>query len=208
MEVLSHRGYWKTELEKNSLISFNRSFEQGFGLETDLRDFQHEIVISHNIPEPNCMLFKSFLDLYLGYKKDLPLALNIKADGLHDQVLKLINEFSISNYFLFDMSIPDTLGYISRKMPFFTRQSEYEREPAFLDKCEGIWLDAFESTWFTGREIKEHLNNNKKVAVVSSELHKRDHEELWEMLRKDRLHEDQRLYLCTDLPGMAKEYFK
>lgn len=40
MQVLSHRGYWKHPNEKNLPIAFKRSFERGFGTETDLRDLQ------------------------------------------------------------------------------------------------------------------------------------------------------------------------
>lgn len=38
MQILSHRGYWKNIEEKNSLRSFERSFMNLYGLETDLRD--------------------------------------------------------------------------------------------------------------------------------------------------------------------------
>lgn len=38
MQILSHRGYWKSMEEKNSIIAFDRSFFSLYGLETDLRD--------------------------------------------------------------------------------------------------------------------------------------------------------------------------
>ena len=46
MIILSHRGFWKTKDEKNTITSFKRSFDCGFGTETDLRDHDGEIVIS------------------------------------------------------------------------------------------------------------------------------------------------------------------
>ena len=50
MIVLSHRGYWKTAVEKNTPTAFKRSFELGFGTETDVRDRNGELVISHDMP--------------------------------------------------------------------------------------------------------------------------------------------------------------
>ena len=31
MEIISHRGLWKKDHEKNSVKAFQRSFEKGFG---------------------------------------------------------------------------------------------------------------------------------------------------------------------------------
>lgn len=38
MQIFSHRGYWKNKQEKNSIVAFDRSFLNSYGLETDLRD--------------------------------------------------------------------------------------------------------------------------------------------------------------------------
>ena len=48
--IIAHRGYWKNENEKNKKAAFERAFDCGFGVETDLRDIKGEIVISHNMP--------------------------------------------------------------------------------------------------------------------------------------------------------------
>lgn len=39
MIILSHRGLWNKSSEQNTLEAFNLSFENGFGVETDLRDY-------------------------------------------------------------------------------------------------------------------------------------------------------------------------
>lgn len=51
IKILAHRGFWKEETEKNTKIAFERAFNSGFGIETDLRDIKGEIVISHNMPQ-------------------------------------------------------------------------------------------------------------------------------------------------------------
>ena len=50
MRVVSHRGYWRDDAEKNSLPAFERSFALRFGIETDLRDAVGRLVVSHGIP--------------------------------------------------------------------------------------------------------------------------------------------------------------
>ena len=51
MQIISHRGFWKSKNEQNTIISFQRSFENGFGIETDIRDLNGKLVISHDIPQ-------------------------------------------------------------------------------------------------------------------------------------------------------------
>lgn len=208
MKIISHRGYWKSINEKNSKVAFERSFRLGFGTETDIRDFNGELVISHDIPDFNCMQLKSFLELYItNNNTNLILALNIKSDGLQAKILEQIKAFGIENYFVFDMSIPDTINYFNNNILFFSRQSEYEKNPFFYENCSGIWLDSFEGNWFNKDVVLDHLNENKKVVIVSSELHKRDHKELWAFIKINKFHIKENIILCTDIPEDAKKYF-
>jgi hypothetical protein len=207
MEIISHRGYWKSENEKNLPIAFCRSFEMGFGTETDLRDFSEVIVISHDIPNYHSLNFNAFLEIYKQKGEPTTLALNVKSDGLHKLIKSSLDQYNISNYFVFDMSVPDTIGYINEGLKFFTRQSEYEPSPSFYEKSEGVWLDSFHDIWYTEELILEHLNNNKKVAIVSPELHKRDYKEFWEVLKSSNIYKLTGVILCTDFPEVAREYF-
>ncbi|MDN2816508.1 hypothetical protein PAJ50_08790, partial [Campylobacter jejuni] len=84
---------------------------------------------------------------------NLPLAVNIKADGRQIPLKKLIQKYKITNYFVFDMSVPDALLYIDLNFNVFTRQSEYEKEPSFSDKACGIWMDEFYSHWIDKNTI-------------------------------------------------------
>ena len=208
MEIISHRGYWKLKDEKNSTKAFKRSFKMNFGTETDIRDFKGDLVISHDIANSSNMKLSSFFEFYLDCNKpNLTLALNIKADGLHNKLYEQIKKFGISNYFVFDMSVPDTLGYLNKQVPFFSRQSEYEKTPIFYENCSGIWLDCFERIWFSKEIVLGHLNNYKKVAIVSSELHKRSTKELWQFIKTNKLHNEENIILCTDIPEEAKHFF-
>ena len=117
-------------------------------------------------------------------------------------------EYAISNYFVFDMSIPDTIGYIKTGINFFTRQSEYENIPALYEESKGVWLDEFNSHWITSKIIIDHILNNKIVCIVSPELHKRRNVQEWvdyKIITNNPLSEN--LLLCTDNPEIAKKYF-
>ncbi len=208
IEIISHRGYWKNEGEKNTLIAFNRSFELGFGTETDIRDYNGELVISHDIAGANAVKLERFFGVYKSFDKKMPLALNIKADGLQVKLKEALEKFGIDNYFVFDMSIPETLSYIKRGFKVFTRQSEYEVKPALYDAAAGVWLDEFHGHWITESVLAEHSRNRKRICVVSPDLHKRDHQAEWNEYRELRRRPgDINMTLCTDFPEKAKEFF-
>jgi hypothetical protein len=209
MNIISHRGYWKTEDEKNQLNSFNRSFKLGFGVETDVRDYRGQLVISHDIPDASSISLDVFFELYSTNRNSaLTLALNIKSDGLQLKLKNKLIEFGIENYFVFDMSIPESLGYLKKNITIFSRHSEYEPIPSFFSECEGIWLDSFLSRWFDYNLIFDHVEKGKKVAIVSPELHKRNHLQFWEYLKINKLHLSENIMLCTDFPEDANNFFK
>jgi hypothetical protein len=204
MLFLSHRGLWKNKTEQNTLAAFNSAFENGFGCELDVRDRDGELVISHDVPQQSCLLLEEVFQNYQKLNCQQPIAINIKADGLQVLLKELILSYKITNYFTFDMSIPDTLGYQRNEIVFFSRQSEYEPEPIFYEKAGGIWLDAFNEDWWSREELIKHLENNKVIAVVSPELHRREHLKVWHILASIN---HNRLMLCTDFPEAAREFF-
>ena len=122
-------------------------------------------------------------------------------------IKKIHSEKNILQYFVFDMSVPDGLIYIQDNFRVFTRQSEYEIEPSFYDKAEGVWIDAFNQDWVTIDKMNSHLKRGKKICVVSPELHKRPHKPFWEVLSHVDQLECYDIMLCTDYPEDARKYF-
>lgn len=206
MIVISHRGYWLAPVEKNTRAAFARSFSQGFGTETDVRDHRGQLVIAHDVPRDDRDLVT--FDEFLRLAKDLnqPLAINIKSDGLATLVKQAMANHDITDWFVFDMSVPDMRHQLDAGNPTFARMSEVEQTPAWINRCAGIWLDGFEGTWFNSSLIENLLQQGKRVCVVSPELHHRPHLPLWEQLL-DVAHHHQ-LILCTDLPREAQSFFK
>lgn len=205
MIILSHRGYWHDSAEKNRPAAFHRSFDHGFGTETDIRDRGGDLVISHDTPAEDAITLAHMLDILDG--RDLPLALNVKADGLARALQAQMRARGLQRWFTFDMSVPEAVVQIRLGLPVFTRASEYERPPALYDQAIGVWLDAFVSDWFSEGDINAFLQDGKRVAIVSPELHRRDHLKLWRRLRGSIVTDNSALMLCTDLPEDALAFF-
>lgn len=207
LDIIAHRGYWNLENEKNTEKSFRSALELGFGIETDLRDYHGHIVISHDIPDEGCIKLCDFLSICKEYKNQT-LAFNIKSDGLQNLITKQLDESF--NFFVFDMSVPDTLGYIENDLPFFTRYSDIEPIPSLLEESQGVWFDCFRSNSFNQSMLKSLLSKNKKTILVSPELHGYDYLDYWAELfvfMQNNKNLIDYIGLCTDYPLRAKEYF-
>lgn len=203
MKILSHRGYWQAEAEKNAREAFAATLSAGFGTETDVRDAQGTLVVSHDPPAPAAMRWSELLDMFHGH--GLPLAVNVKADGLSAALAHAFDGRDI-DWFAFDMSGPETIRYMRAGLPYYTRHSDIEPTPILYEKAKGIWLDAFERDWFDADDIIAHLIEGKSVCVVSPELHGRDPDEVWQMLKLMGPHAS--LSLCTDRPADARRFFQ
>lgn len=206
MKFLCHRGYWTDPRDKNSWSALTQALKRGFGIETDIRDLDGRLVVSHDPPSSkNAIEVGDLLAFYANLPHSPMLALNIKSDGLQTELGRLLLEHDIQRYFVFDMSIPDTLGYRKKEMQFAVRLSEFETENALYQNAQWVWLDGFNREWFTVDKIKELLSDDKSVAIVSPELHGRQHRNFWHSIREFSGSEE--LYLCTDYLDEAMEFF-
>ena len=207
VEMIAHRGWWTLPGQRNTPEAFEAALRSGFGIETDIRDSRGTLVISHDMPRGGEQTFTEFLQQYNDCGSTATLALNIKADGLAAAVQSLLQQYDVTNYFCFDMSIPDSRGYMRLGMPVYARLSEIELDSPLVRQAPGVWLDAFERQWFGVDQIAQLLCEGKQVCVVSPELHGRGHQPLWDQLETwldeyaDHMPAGSgRLMLCTDLP--------
>ena len=201
MIVLAHRGWWREPAEKNSWAAFERAFDAGFGVETDVRDHDGQLVVAHDPPRGSDLIpFGDLLELYVSAGQPGALAINVKADGLQAPLKALMARAGIDRGFVFDMSVPDSLGYLAEGFEVFTRHSEFEPQPAFYAEASGVWIDCFRGDWITADVARAHLAAGKKVALVSPELHRRPHANAWrqwETLGSE-------VMICTDFPDAAR----
>ncbi|MDN5249321.1 phosphodiesterase [Bartonella sp. TP] len=205
MLIISHRGCWSNAAEQNTRLAFTRSFDLGFGVETDLREANGKLVIAHDFVKGNEMSFEELLKLLAG--RNLPLALNIKADGMHDLIKDLLLKYNHDNYFTFDMSIPDLVVQLCANLKVFSGLSDILNPAPLLASCSGVWLDCFKTIWYNTQLIEEIIDNGKKLCVVSAELHKRPLEHQWDLIKRCKYLNSDNLLLCTDWPEKAKVFF-
>jgi hypothetical protein len=204
---LSHRGCWIRGHNGNSKEALSLSFANGYGVEIDIRDFCGELVISHDMPTQSCVRLSEILSSAAGYVHETPvtLALNIKSNGLAQRVEEEVARYPNLDCFVFDMSVPDLRSYLRSGLKTFSRMSEVEQIPVWLESCDGVWLDSFEGEWYSNELIVNLISSGKRVCLVSPELHGRSHLALWSRLAK--IWNDTRLMLCTDIPDEAFSFF-
>jgi glycerophosphoryl diester phosphodiesterase len=208
MRILSHRGWWLRTAEHNTPAAFTRSFTAGYGTATDVRDRDGSLVISHDPARSGALPLAEFLEQHRAHDPSLPLALNIKADGLVPLLAAQLRAHALADYFCFGMSVPEMLRYAAAGMRFFTRQSELEPAPAFLDQAEGVWIDGLEREWIDHAVIAGHLHAGRRVCLVSPELHGRDPHGLWRLLETFPLSPSPSLLICTDLVDQTSTRLK
>lgn len=205
MKIIAHRGMWEKREEGNTLEGFKRAFENGYGIETDVRDYMGKLVVSHNVATERDFLFEDVLKLYSEMGCTSEIAINIKADGIQKILKDALEKYNTDNYFVFDMSIPEQVVYHREKFNAYTRMSEYETVPVLLDKSQGIWMDEWENSWINADVIRRYREKQKKISIISPEIHGRDYTFIWNELKQ--FVKDDGVMLCTDIPLQAKEFF-
>lgn len=232
INIIEHRTGWCEDIStfenktlQNTKQGFENSFSRGNGVETDIRDIKGELIISHDMPSGDEISFEDMLKLYNKHNCKGILALNVKCDGMQRKIKELLAKHAVENYFMFDMSIPDSLGYLAMGITSFVRDSEHEvnpklSTPIIYERSQGVWLDQFEKgnpTRVNSEMLKSYINDNKSISIVSPELHPwgRTQEELykkaWSVYKNAflQMNEDElsRISICTDFPAQATKFF-
>lgn len=207
MKIVAHRGTWTQKHEQNTIAALQASVESGYGIEFDVRDYAGDLVISHDPPANRGNTFKDLLDRIAekAHEKKVPLAINVKSDGLASEITSLLNGYPRLDGFVFDMAVPDMRQYLKIGMPTFARLSDAEPYISYGDKVQGVWLDALESEDMIKAQFQATMLLEKEICIVSSELHRRPHEALWAWLLPYA--SEPNLMICTDFPDMANRYF-
>ena len=208
MNILAHRGYWNRKVKRNSDQAIRLALDNGYGFESDIRDYCERLVISHNIADKTAFDAEVVFKWLHEFEDKYTFAINIKADGLKDVLTSFLLKYEITNYFLFDMSVPQMVEFMNMNLTFFTRQSEIELEPCLYDKASGVWIDGFWSTdWISDSLLSKHLENEKKICLVSPELHGRtDYKLFWKKIKDYQIDKGKEM-LFTDVPDEEKEFF-
>ena len=100
------------------------------------------------------------------------------------------------------MSLPEMIKYINLDLEFLNRISEYENQNTLQNYHK--WDMARVLLKMNGIRknfLKNLLNMNKNIFFVSSELHNRDYNKQWGLIKKT-LPSD-KVFLCTDCSRKA-----
>ena len=166
MQIIAHR--------KNTIAELSQTPPQ-FGIEVDIRSWEKGLTIHHD-PFAKGEDFKEWLKHY----QHQILILNVKEEGLEAQLIELMKEHNISNYFFLDQSFPFLVKWAKLgEKRLAVRVSEYESINTALslkDKVDWIWVDCFTHFPLSSEEAKQLKQANFKLCLVSPELQGRNAE--------------------------------
>ena len=159
MKLIKHRT------NSVSQLNFTENFN---GVEIDLRYKDKDIILHHD-PFVDGEKFEDFLkEFNMSF-----LILNIKTEGIEEEVLRLVEKYEVPDYFFLDTSIPFMIKYINKGWnKFAVRYSEYEPlelSLKFKDKVEWVWVDCFNFLPIDDQSYIE-LKKYFKICIVSPEL--------------------------------------
>ena len=165
MRIYTHRRNSKEELI---------STPSHFGVEIDIRSIGKNLVLQHD-PFTEGDLFTDWLEHY----SHSGLILNLKEDGLESQLLSILKDREIDNFFFLDQSYPSMIKSLKNNLAskVAARSSEFEslesikslpQPPAY------IWCDSFDGSW---SHLISTVNYSIQVGalcvIVSPELQSR-----------------------------------
>ena len=212
--ILAHRGNWKnSNFPGNSLSALEASFTAGYGIETDLWiSRENELIVTHDPPIFNSeiLTLSTLLECYVDTGSKGCLAFNAKCTHLQYPLLSYVEKYGLSNYFLFDMTVPDLISAKQSSLAIsqYTRFSEYENCDKLIQMTDGIWFDCFhEDPSIASINLLLETYPDKIISIVSPELHGRSFHQFWHGLKIGLLSECfLRLQLCTDYPLHAHQF--
>lgn len=141
-----------------------------FGLEIDVRDYNNELVLSHDKPKKDSVKLSEYLK---HVDKETPVAINVKSSEIESDIYNAINGI-LKEYFAFDWPVPSLVKALRTGLTCACRLSEYEKD--IHPKCSWVWIDAFHSIWYDSSLLRSLKKRGLKLAIVSPELHQRNKE--------------------------------
>ena len=194
-----------------------REVPDEFGCEIDIRNHGKSLKVTHDPFQEDGEELEDWLENY-NHKF---LILNVKEEGLEENLLRILNKRGITNYFILDESFPFIRKWALKGLEKFSiRVSEYESYGTALNlaaylkkykrKIGWVWADCFEGIPLPASEINALKNCGYKICHVSPELHWLNTPKDWDELVNKFISNliSQRVMpdaVCTKLPYAWKE---
>jgi hypothetical protein len=141
-----------------------------FGVEVDIRSWGEKLIIHHE-PFIKGESFKEWLKSF----KHKMLILNVKEEGLEGQIISLMSDNNIKDYFFLDQSFPFLIKTTSfGESRCAVRVSEFESIETAMSlsgKVDWIWVDCFTHFPLTLTNARRlQIDGKFKLCFVSPEL--------------------------------------
>ncbi len=141
-----------------------------FGVEIDVRSGERGLYLAHD-----AFMLGDLLDDWLKFYTHRLLIVNVKEDGLEDEILHLLKRHSVSSFFFLDQALPTIIRRgIAGNRDSALRISEYESiESAqkLAGFCGWAWVDFFHQPELSQEKVRQLRALGLKVCLVSPELH-------------------------------------
>jgi hypothetical protein len=142
---------------------------EGVGAEIDIRDYKDKLVAAHDA----YMGGELFEDV-ISVSKGRPLIVNVKCEGIEDDVIGILSKYKTEDYFLLDCTFSAIVKLCAKS---FTRVairfSEFEGLDTLVNmkgKAGWVWADCFTKLPFDKKNFNEIKNLGYKICLVSPDL--------------------------------------
>jgi len=156
-------------LHRVNTIESLQSAPTDLGVEVDIRSNGDDLIINHD-PFQSGDLFEEWIQYY--HHKIL--ILNVKEEGLEEELLKLMDKYKINNFFFLDQSFPFLRKTaINGEKRCAVRLSEYESIDTVLsltDMVNWVWIDCFTHFPLDINQIIRLKEAGFQLCFVSPEL--------------------------------------
>ena len=178
-----------------------KTVSNDMGIELDIR-YEGDKLILHHDPFVTGELFEDLLKEY-NHKM---IILNVKTEGIEDEVLRLLKKYNVKDYFFLDVSFPALIKLTrAGEKNIAIRFSEYEP----MEQCMSVksmvnwvWVDCFTKLPLDDKVYKE-LKSNFKICLVSPELQKHSTDKIKEFKTIIKNYEIDAI--CTKVPDVWEE---
>ena len=166
-----------------------RTVAPEFGCEIDIRNHGKRLIVTHDPFQEDGEEFERWLKNF-NHKF---LILNVKEEGLEENLIRILKYNGVTNYFILDESCPFIRKWALNGVEEFSiRVSEYESYGTALNlaaylkkynrKIGWVWADSFEGHPLPAPEINALRRCGYKICHVSPELHWLNNPKDWDDL--------------------------
>lgn len=196
MILIKHRVNSSKELKK---------IDNNYGIEIDLRSNNKTIYLNHD-PYRKGEIFSKWIKFY-NHKL---LVLNVKEEGLENQIMYILKKNKIKNFFFHDQTFSTILKTMN-KTNVSVRFSEYEglkKMNILFDKIKWLWIDNFTEISLDKKFYNFVKKKKVKICIVSPELVKKKRtKEINKIIKRLKKNNFKIDAVCTKKPKLWLKYY-